>query len=97
MSTKPSVQTPVLPKNCHQALVAHACNPRYLGAEIRNIAIQSQPGQIVPESLSQKTLHQKIIGLVEWLKVKALSSSLSTTPKKKKMATIVNSCTNLLT
>jgi hypothetical protein len=36
-------------------------------AEIRRIAIQSQPGQIVCETLSQKTYHNK--GLVEWLKV----------------------------
>jgi hypothetical protein len=37
------------------------------GAEISRIAVQSQPGQIVHETLSQKTLHKK--GLVEWLKV----------------------------
>jgi hypothetical protein len=36
-------------------------------AEIRRIAVQNQPGQIVFETLSQKTLHKK--GLVEWLKV----------------------------
>jgi hypothetical protein len=35
--------------------------------EIRRIAIQSQPRQIVRETLSQKTHHKK--GLVEWLKV----------------------------
>jgi hypothetical protein len=35
-------------------------------AEIR-IAVRSQPGQIVPETLSGKNLHKK--GLVEWLKV----------------------------
>jgi hypothetical protein len=36
-------------------------------AEIRRIVVQSQLGQIVPETLSQKTHHKK--GLVEWLKV----------------------------
>jgi hypothetical protein len=37
-------------------------------AEIRRIAVQSQPGQIVPgETPSRKTLNKK--GLVEWLKV----------------------------
>jgi hypothetical protein len=36
-------------------------------AEIRRIMVQSQPGQIVHESLSRKYLTQK--GLVEWLKV----------------------------
>jgi hypothetical protein len=50
-------------------------------AEIRRIEVQSQPGQIIPETLSRKTFHKK--GLVEWLKVKALSSSPSTTKKKK--------------
>jgi hypothetical protein len=39
-------------------------------ADIRWIAVQSQPGQIVCETLSQKTLHKK---------VKILSSSPSTT------------------
>jgi hypothetical protein len=36
-------------------------------AEIRRIAVQSQPGQTVCETLSQKTHHKK--RLVEWLKV----------------------------
>jgi hypothetical protein len=36
-------------------------------AEIRRIEVQSQPRQIVHETLSQKSLHTK--GLVEWLKV----------------------------
>jgi hypothetical protein len=37
---------------------------------------------MVLEALSQKTLSQKI-GLVKWLKVKALSSNPSTAKKKK--------------
>jgi hypothetical protein len=52
-------------------------------AEIRRIMVQSQPGQIVQETLSRKTLSQKM-GLVEWLKVKALSSSPSMTKTKKR-------------
>jgi hypothetical protein len=52
--------------------VAHPVIPAIQEAEIRRIAVQSQPGQIVFKTLSQKTLHKK--GLVEWLKVKALSS-----------------------
>jgi hypothetical protein len=52
-------------------------------AEIRRIVVQSQPGQIVCETLSQKTL-QKKIGLVQWLQVKVLSSSPSTERKKQK-------------
>jgi hypothetical protein len=49
-------------------------------AEIR-IEIWSQPGQIVHETLSRKYVTQK--ELVEWLKMKALSSSPGTTKKKK--------------
>jgi hypothetical protein len=63
--------------------VAHTCNLSYSGGrDIRRITVQSQPRQIVRETLSQKTLSQKI-GLVNWLKVKALSSSLTTTKKEK--------------
>jgi hypothetical protein len=35
--------------------------------EIRRIMVQSQPGRIVSEILSEKILHKK--GLVEWLKM----------------------------
>jgi hypothetical protein len=44
--------------------------------------VQSQPRQIVHKTLSQKLVTK--IGLVEWLKVKALSSSPSTAKKEKK-------------
>jgi hypothetical protein len=44
--------------------------------------VRSQPGQIAHETLSQKYPSQK--GLVEWLKVKSLSSNLSTAPPQKK-------------
>jgi hypothetical protein len=50
-------------------------------AEIRRIVVQRQPGQIVWEVLSWKAPSQK--GLVEWLKVKALSLSPSTAEKQK--------------
>jgi hypothetical protein len=49
-------------------------------AEIRRIAVRSPLVQIVPETLSRKTHHKK--GLVECLKVKALSSNPSTGKKK---------------
>jgi hypothetical protein len=52
-------------------------------AEIRRITVQRQPGQIVRETLSQKKTHHKK-GLLEWLKVKALRSSPSTTKEKKR-------------
>jgi hypothetical protein len=38
------------------------------GAKSRRIAVQSQPGEIVHETLSRKKPSQKK-GLVEWLKV----------------------------
>jgi hypothetical protein len=44
--------------------------------------VQRQPGQLVHETLSRKYPLQK--GLVEWLKVKALSSSPSTAKNKTK-------------
>jgi hypothetical protein len=34
-------------------------------AQIRRIVVQSQPGQIVPETLSQKTLHKNRAGGVD--------------------------------
>jgi hypothetical protein len=46
-------------------------------AEIRRTLVQSQPRQTVHETLSPKTLHEKNkIRLVEWFKVKALSSEI---------------------
>jgi hypothetical protein len=51
-------------------------------AEIRRIVVQSQPGEIVHEPLSQKPFTK--VGLVEWLKVKALKSSPSSAPPKNK-------------
>jgi hypothetical protein len=50
-------------------------------AEIRRIVVQSQPRQIAQETLSQKYLSLKKKRLVEWLKVKTLSSSPSTEKK----------------
>jgi hypothetical protein len=43
--------------------VAHPCNPSYSGdREIRRIAVQNQPWQIVLKTLSQKTLHKNRAG-----------------------------------
>jgi hypothetical protein len=50
-------------------------------AEIRSIVVQSQPRQIVCETFSPKNPSQKK-GLVEWLKMQALSSNPSTAKKK---------------
>jgi hypothetical protein len=62
--------------------VAYACNPRYSrGRDQEDCDSKPSPAKIIHKTLSQKTLPQKI-GLVEWLKVKVLSSSPSTTKKK---------------
>jgi hypothetical protein len=56
-------------------------------AEVRRITVRSQPRRIVLQTLSQKkkTHHTKGEGgLVEWLKVQALSSNPSTGRKKNK-------------
>jgi hypothetical protein len=50
---------------------------------MRRIAVRGQPGQIVCKPLSPKKPITKK-GLVQWLKVKAVSSSPSTAKKKKK-------------
>jgi hypothetical protein len=60
-------------------------------AEIRRIVFETNPKQIVHKTLSRKTHHKT--GLVEWLKVKALSSSPST---EKKNVTPKNNCRSLL-
>jgi hypothetical protein len=50
------------------ALVAHACNPNYLGGRDQEDQGSKPAGQIVHETLSQKKTHHKK-WLVEWLKV----------------------------
>jgi hypothetical protein len=62
--------------------VTHAYNSSYSGGRDWSLEVPSQPGEIVHKTLSQKNPLQKI-GLVEWLKVKALSSNPSTGKKKK--------------
>jgi hypothetical protein len=63
-----------------QVPVAHTYNPSCSGAEIRRIKVGSQLWQIVfKRPYLKKSITKK--ELVEWLKVKALSSSHSTTKK----------------
>jgi hypothetical protein len=50
--------------------------------ESRRTEVRSQPRQIVHETLSQKSFTK--LGLIEWLKMKVLSSSPSTAKKKNK-------------
>jgi hypothetical protein len=53
-------------------------------AETRRRAVRNQPGQIVCERDPVSKNPIKNIGLVKWLKVRALSSSHNTAKKKKK-------------
>jgi hypothetical protein len=48
-------------------------------AEIRRFTVQSQAGQIVRKILAKNPFAK--IGLVEWLKMKALNSRLNTVNK----------------
>jgi hypothetical protein len=61
--------------------MAHACNPSYSGSRDQE---DHGPKQAWPNSsrdpISKKPITK--IGLVEWLKVKTLSSNLSTEKKK---------------
>jgi hypothetical protein len=61
---------------------AHTCNPSSLGGRDQEDR-SSKPAQANSSQnpVSKKKNHKK--GLVEWLKAKALSSSVSTTKKKK--------------
>jgi hypothetical protein len=73
-----------------QTLVAHALILATQEAEIRRISVQSQPGEILLETLSQKYPTQKrgsgVIQVVEHLpsKHEPLSSNSRTAKKKKK-------------
>jgi hypothetical protein len=73
--------------------MAHACNSSYSGGRdqedcsLKPAQANSQPGKIVPDTLSRKkttkkrtTIHKK--ELMKWLKVYALSSNPSTGEKK---------------
>jgi hypothetical protein len=61
--------------------VAHTCNPSYSGGRDQEDR-GSKPAQFNSsrDPILKKTHHQK--GLVEWLKVKALSSNPSTKKKR---------------
>jgi hypothetical protein len=64
--------------------VAHACNPSYSeGRDQEDCSSKPAQANTAPEILSQKALHKKL-GLVEWIKVKALSSSPSTAKERER-------------
>jgi hypothetical protein len=68
-------------------LVAHAYNPSYSGGRDQEDC-SSKPAQAnsLLDPISKKPFTK--IGLVEWLKVKALSSNSSTAKKNKKLRDI---------
>jgi hypothetical protein len=63
--------------------MAHACNPTCSAGRDQEDQFKANPGQIVRPGSSLKKMHHKQ-GLVEWLKVKTLSSNPSIEGKKKK-------------
>jgi hypothetical protein len=67
--------------------VAHTCNPSYSGdRDQENLGSEPAQANSLRDPISKSPSHTHIhkIGLVEWLKVKAMSSSPSTEKKKKK-------------
>jgi hypothetical protein len=63
--------------------VAHACNPSYSGSrDQKDFGSKPSWANISARPYLKKPFTK--IGLVEWLKVKVLSSSPSTAKKKKK-------------
>jgi hypothetical protein len=66
-----------------QAPVTHVYNPSFSGSRDQENS-GSKPAQANSSARAFLKKSFTKIGLVDWLKVKALSSSLSTTKKKKK-------------
>jgi hypothetical protein len=72
-------------RTSYRVPVAHSYNPSYSGdRDHRTITVRNQLGQIVCEHPISKIPNTKKGGLVEWLKVRAMSSSPSTEERKKK-------------
>jgi hypothetical protein len=66
-----------------QAQVSHTCNPSYSGGRDQEDC-SSKPSQAnSSQDLIKKSLHRQKVGLVEWLKVKALSSNPRPQKEKK--------------
>jgi hypothetical protein len=82
-TTMPGTRNPRFHQTRLYELVDHACNPSYSGGRDQEDpslkpAQANSSGDPISKNLSQK----KKKGLVEWFKVKDLSSSPSTTKKK---------------
>jgi hypothetical protein len=70
-------------RKAFMAPVAHACNPSYSGGrDQEDCGSKPTPSKQFLKPYLEKIPHKK--GLVEWLKVQALSSSPSTAKRKKK-------------
>jgi hypothetical protein len=67
--------------------VAHACNPSYSGQDQEDRSLKPAQANSSARPYLEKSFTK--IGLVEWLKVKALSSSPRTTKKTKKKKSLV--------
>jgi hypothetical protein len=73
----------MLKRNRSWVLVAHTCNPSYPGGrDQEKLQFEASLGKEFERHYLEKSHHKK--GLVEWLKVQALSSRTSTTKKKKR-------------
>jgi hypothetical protein len=68
-----ATQVPSKESLLSRVLEAHTCNPSYSGGRDQEDQGSKPAGQIVLETLSQKTLHKK--GLVEWLVVSSNPST----------------------
>jgi hypothetical protein len=65
--------------------VAHACNPSYSeGSDQEDHSLKPAQANTSRDPISEKKNPTTKIGLVEWLKAKALSSSPITVKRKKK-------------
>jgi hypothetical protein len=64
--------------------VAHACNPSYSGGrDLEDHSLKAAQANSSGDPISKKKKNHKK-GLVEWFKVKALSSSPSTTKQERR-------------
>jgi hypothetical protein len=62
--------------------MAHSCNPSYLGGrDQEDRSSKPVPANGLQDSISKNSIAK--IGLIEWLNVKALSSSPRTAKKKR--------------
>jgi hypothetical protein len=66
-------------KNTQPGAVTHTCYPSYSGGRDQKDQLEASPGRQFTRPYLEETHHKK--GLMEWLKVYALSSNPSTAKK----------------